>query len=215
MNSPARWACKRFRAPFNYRSSRGPLPSWDVLEDQDIDLEYHLRHSALPQPGNEQELGILVSRLHSHALDRRRPLWECHVIEGLEGGRFAIYLKLHHGQLDGMGAAGLMQRCFSPDPKARDMAPPWAVGMAASGGDAARSAPGLTDTLRAAPEVLKTMTGMLREALTAPDGRLSVPFQAPNSLLNGRVHGPRRYATQAYELARLKAVAKAAGVTLN
>ena len=80
-------------APWNLRLRSSTFsslaPGWE--EDRDIDLDYHVRHLALPQPGGERELGVLVSRLHSHRLNRRRPLWECQVIEGLENGRFALY----------------------------------------------------------------------------------------------------------------------------
>ena len=81
----------------------GGLGPWEWQDDPDLDLEYHLRHSALPAPGGERELGVLVSRLHSHRLHRAYPLWECHLIEGLENNRFALYMKLHHSQVDGVG----------------------------------------------------------------------------------------------------------------
>ena len=87
-----------FAPPFNYRLRRGLLhtllPSWEELEPDQIDLDYHFRHSALPRPGGERELGTLISRLHSYRLDRRRPLWEVHLIEGLENNRFALYTKM-------------------------------------------------------------------------------------------------------------------------
>ena len=89
---------KSFMPPWNLRLKdsllRGVMPAWEV--DDNLDLDYHLRHSALPHPGGERELGVLVSRLHSHELDLSRPLWECHVIEGLENNRFALYIKMHH-----------------------------------------------------------------------------------------------------------------------
>src|SRR5437879_3712302 len=68
-----------------------PLQSW--VEDSELDIEYHVRRSALPSPGDERELGILVSRLHGHHVDFHRPPWELHLIEGLERGRFAWYVK--------------------------------------------------------------------------------------------------------------------------
>ena len=64
--------------------------------DKDIDLEYHLRRSALPRPGRVRELLELTSRLHGSLLDRHRPLWETHLIEGLDDGRYALYCKMHH-----------------------------------------------------------------------------------------------------------------------
>ena len=110
-------------APFNYRlrgvGSGRLRPTFEVAEK--IDLDYHLRHSALPYPGGERELGILVSRLHSNPMDLDRPLWEIHLIEGLQGGRFALYCKLHHSLADGVSGVGLLN--FSTDPaRQRDTA---------------------------------------------------------------------------------------------
>ena len=68
--------------------------TWSL--DRDIDLEYHLRRSALPSPGRVRELLELTSRLHGTLLDRHRPLWEAHLVEGLDDGRFAVYTKVHH-----------------------------------------------------------------------------------------------------------------------
>ena len=70
-----------------------PLQSW--IEESTVDLEYHVRRSALPTPGDERELGILVSRLHGHHVDFHRPPWEVHFIEGLERGRFAKIGRAH------------------------------------------------------------------------------------------------------------------------
>ena len=72
-----------------------------------------MRRSALPSPGRVRELLELTSRLHSSLLDRHRPLWETHVVEGLNDGRFAIYTKLHHALIDGVSALKLMQRSLS------------------------------------------------------------------------------------------------------
>ncbi|MGJ8563775.1 MAG: WS/DGAT/MGAT family O-acyltransferase [Alphaproteobacteria bacterium] len=80
------------------------------IEDENFDLEYHVRHIALPKPGDWRQLQILIARLHSHPLDLDRPLWQTYIIEGLDGiegipkGCFAHYIKLHHAAVDGMGA---------------------------------------------------------------------------------------------------------------
>ena len=91
-------------APWNLKLShprmlRRPDQSWVV--DDKFDIDYHVRRSALASPGDERELGILVSRLHSQNIDFTRPPWELHFIEGLEDGRFAIYMKIHHSLVDG------------------------------------------------------------------------------------------------------------------
>ena len=88
-----------------------PLQAW--VEDADVDLEYHVRRSALPSPGDERELGILVSRLHGHPIDFHRPPWEVHLIEGLEGGRFAMYVKVHHALVDGYTAMRMLANALS------------------------------------------------------------------------------------------------------
>src|ERR1041385_6143835 len=79
-----------------------PMQAW--VDAERIDLDYHLRRSALPSPGDERELGILVSRLHGYHVDFHRPPWEMHLIEGLERGRFAWYVKIHHSLIDGYTA---------------------------------------------------------------------------------------------------------------
>src|SRR5204862_315901 len=104
--------------------SRLPL----MRELRDVDLDYHVRHSALPHPGGQRELGVLVSRLHSHQLDLHRPLWEVHLIEGLEGNRWALYSKMHHSLIDGVSGMRMIMRAMSTDPSDRDTPGFWTVG---------------------------------------------------------------------------------------
>ena len=85
--------------------------------DDDVDLDYHLRRSALPAPGRVRDLLELTSRLHGTLLDRHRPLWEAHLVEGLNDGRFAVYVKFHHALIDGVSALKLTQRTLSTDPE--------------------------------------------------------------------------------------------------
>ena len=88
--------------------SLGNLGQWVWTDDKQFDIEHHVRHNALPRPGRVRELLELVSRLHSTRLARERPLWECHIIEGLEDGRIALYTKMHHALVDGISAMRLM-----------------------------------------------------------------------------------------------------------
>ena len=97
------------------------------VEDEQFDIEHHVRHSALPKPGRVRELLDLCSRLHGTRLARERPLWEAHVIEGLRDGRVAIYTKIHHALVDGVSAMRLLQSVLSTDPDQRDMPAPWAA----------------------------------------------------------------------------------------
>ncbi|OEY65510.1 WS/DGAT/MGAT family O-acyltransferase [Marinobacter sp. X15-166B] len=198
-------------------------PRWKI--DARIDLEYHVRHSALPAPGSERELGILVSRLHSNPLDLSRPLWECHIVEGLEHNRFALYTKMHHSMIDGVSGVRLMQRVLSTDPEATGMTPPWAVHVdktRADKTDGEASVPAALsqamDALKLqadmAPKLWKAMSRLVQSACH-PEDSLSTPFAGPVSPLNRRVTGQRRLATQHYELSRLRELAKAGQASLN
>jgi diacylglycerol O-acyltransferase / wax synthase len=217
---------RTFAPPFNYVLQGPGLPRWKELPDSAVDVDYHLRHSAVPSPGGERALGVLVSRLHSQRLDRRYPLWECHVIEGVEEGSWSLYMKVHHSQIDGVGGLRLARRMLSVDPAARGLLPPWAIGT--TGPDQSgveRPAPpvvlrsrGLDPVAgaRSAASVLGSLTRTYAESLTGLGGPVrAVPFRAPGSVLNGRINTPRRFATQTYEMDRLRAVAKAADASLN
>ena len=124
------------RAPFNLRPVLR-MGLWHWEEDKEFELDYHLRHLALPHPGRIRELLIMVSRLHGNLLDRNRPLWEACVIEGLPGGRFATYIKMHHALVDGVSGAKMMARGLSlkarenkPPLWAQDLLPPSEIGRA-------------------------------------------------------------------------------------
>jgi WS/DGAT/MGAT family acyltransferase len=199
--------------------ARAPL----MREVRDVDLDYHVRHSALPHPGGQRELGVLVSRLHSHQLDLHRPLWEVHLIEGLEGNRFAMYSKMHHSLVDGVSGMRLIMRALSSDAAERGMTPFWAVGA----GERPRREPAegeargtLGAGLGLVSGTLSAVGGLSRAALdlavAAVDNRpLQAPYRAPESVLGGRLGGQRRFATQRYELERMKRLARRAECTLN
>ncbi|MES0872889.1 WS/DGAT/MGAT family O-acyltransferase [Sinimarinibacterium thermocellulolyticum] len=215
----------RFARPFNLKLAspklKAVMPAW--VEAEHIDLDYHLRHSALPRPGGERELGVLISRLHSHPMDFNRPLWEAHVIEGLEGGRFALYMKMHHSLVDGVGGMRMLQRMLTPDPHARSQPPPWAVGCGAGREREPQSIDAqlrkfmqaARNQLGSAPAVARALGRVVRSAVQRRDPQEALPFSAPHSVLNAKVSAQRRFATQHYDLDRVRAVARAADVTLN
>ena len=97
--------------PYRRRLVEVPLgldhPYW--IEDPDFDLDFHLRHIGLPQPGDDQQLSDLISRIHARPLDRSRPLWEMYVIEGLANGLVGLYTKIHHATIDGVSGAEMTQ----------------------------------------------------------------------------------------------------------
>lgn len=95
-------------------------PVW--VDDPEFDLDYHLRHSALPRPGNREQLCKTISRIGASRLDRSRPLWECWVLEGLEGGRFALVFKIHQA-LDRLEGSTCCARSSRPRRSAKRLRP--------------------------------------------------------------------------------------------
>lgn len=216
---------KDYAAPFNLKLAsvalKGVLPAW--IEDHRIDLEYHFRHSALPAPGGERELGMLISRLHSHPLDFNRPLWECHIIEGLENNRFAMYMKMHHSQIDGVGGMRMLQKMLTTDPAETERPAPWSVGRGGGNKSRPRDRSPLSERLKnlarqqanTLPGVIKALRDVIGESWRKTDPAAAMPYAAPKSVLNRKIGGQRRFATQFYELERIKRIAKAAEVTVN
>ncbi len=96
-------------------------PFW--IDDADFDLDFHVRHTAVPPPGNNEQLGELVARLIGRPLDRTRPLWESYVIEGLPDRRFAIVTKVHHATIDGASGSELLTLMLDRDPAGDEVAP--------------------------------------------------------------------------------------------
>lgn len=220
-------AVRKVERPWNLRLATpnfqlNPLHAW--VEEASIDLDYHVRHSALPAPGGERELGKLVSRLHANPVDFQRPPWELHVIEGLAGGRFAFYTKIHHALVDGYSAMKIMTRSMSTGPDERDK--PIFYALPEPRREKAPRVPrgkpdllgGLANALRRQATSIGELGSAVREmanAAVAGNDALKTPLQAPPCVLNGRITRNRRFATQQIPLDRLRAVATAAGGTLN
>lgn len=204
---------------------------WDV--DRSFDLEHHVRRSALPQPGRVLELLGLCSRLHSTLLDRKRPLWEIHLVEGLRDGRYGVYFKVHHSLVDGVSALKLLSSTLSADPDARGMPAPWMPqehrprrgrgrsGSSGSGSSGSSGAAGARTVLDAVEDLLGLAPALgrtLRRAIAEQSGSLS--FSAPKSMFNVPITGARRFAAQSWPIERIRAVGKAGGdgagdVTVN
>jgi len=187
--------------------------------DKDLDLEYHLRRSALPSPGRVRELLELTSRLHGSLLDRHRPLWESHLVEGLNDGRFAVYTKIHHALVDGVSGMRLMSKALATDAQDHDIRVPWGANQRskAKAKAKAKSRFSITDELRGmADSVLGLGSSTLYLAQKALlEQQLTLPVGAPKTLFNVPIGGARRCAAQSWPIERFMAVKQAAGVTLN
>ncbi|WP_136244412.1 WS/DGAT/MGAT family O-acyltransferase [Mycobacterium intracellulare] len=181
--------------------------------DDDIDVDYHVRRSALPSPKRVRELLELTSRWHSTLLDRHRPLWETHIVEGLKDGRFAIYTKVHHALIDGVSAQKLMQRALSTDPDDPEIRAPWSLSKPKRKSSPSSRLGSLARAAGSVAALAPSTVGLARAALL--EQQLTLPFGAPKTMLNVKIGGARRCAAQSWSLDRIKSVKRAAGVTVN
>ena len=181
--------------------------------DDAVDIDYHLRRSALPSPKRVRELLELTSRWHSSLLDRHRPLWETHIVEGLKDGRFAIYTKVHHALIDGVSAQKLMQRALTTDPEDPEIRAPWTLRKPKRKSSPTSRLSSLGRTAGSLAALAPSTIGLARAALF--EQQLTLPFGAPKTMLNVKIGGARRCAAQSWSLDRIKNVKKAAGVTVN
>ncbi|MBV9318401.1 MAG: wax ester/triacylglycerol synthase family O-acyltransferase [Mycobacterium sp.] len=193
----------------------GPVTNVAWSLDKDVELDYHFRRSAVPSPGRVRELLELTSRLHGNLLDRHRPLWEAHLVEGLNDGRYAVYIKFHHSLLDGVSAMKMLQRAFTTDPDDDEVRVPWALKPRRhkSNGQGPSVLQRLTSTVGGAASLAPSTLSLARAALL--EQQLTLPFRAPKTMFNVRIGGARRVAAQSYSLDRIKAVKDAAGITVN
>ncbi len=202
------------------RRSIASLGQWGWEVDEQFDLEHHVRKNALPQPARVRELLALCSRLHSSLLDRHRPLWETHLIEGLNDGRFAVYFKSHHALVDGVSALRVLSRMLSDDPDDLTMPPPWAPRQRRSKPPRERNGSMPINTLKQALAMAGDLAG-LGPALVRTVGRGmneqggNVSFSAPKTMFNVPVTGARRFAAQSWPMERIRQVGKACDATVN
>ncbi len=210
--------------PFNYvlRPAKVGLPSWEEIED--IDLEYHIRHSALPKPGTMHDLWQLISRLTSRLLDRSRPLWELHVIEGLENNRFVVYVKAHHAFMDGATGVRMGRAALSESPDETEMRAFWQKPEADKPKkkrtrkplNPLAAAAGMAQSqLRMIPELVGFVGRRGLEIAGVQEGHLAIPFAAPSTPFNATVRAARRNAGVSVSLSGMKATGKAVGATIN
>ena len=128
--------------PFRWRLVGVPLgldhPYW--IEDPDFDLDFHIRDSAVPPPGDDRQLAETVARIFARPLDRTRPLWELYLIHGLQGGRVALLTKVHHSVVDGVSGNEILAVLLDPSPEGREIPPRDGDVQARAGAERARDA---------------------------------------------------------------------------
>ena len=214
---------------FNRKLAQMPFdlaePVW--IEDDDIDLDYHVRHVSLRKPGSMAQLEQVISRLHSTLLDRSRPLWELYVIEGLENGQVASYTKAHHSGIDGKAGVELAKVFYDTAPGMREVRPP----RPARAGNAYQL--GVAELLQAAvsnavsqyvkvvkilPKAVKAIgaAGKIVAARKTVKGERALSLRlAPKSIFNVSITNQRSYSTMSVPLNDIKALGKRVGGTVN
>ena len=208
--------------PFNLRlKPQGLLPGWNEWEeDVNLDLNFHVRHSALPQPGSMEDLMDLVSRLHGRMLDRSRPLWECYLIEGLEGNRFATYLKTHHAIIDGAGGMAIIENGLTREPDTEQVLALWSPEQTEK---SKASWPGLQN-------MLMSISGKaLKQALAVPQAAFAIfapslglkktaagkAFRGGKTMFNRQVNASRSFGIGTLSFQEVRDVGKSLGATVN
>ena len=214
----------RYRQKLAYPPLETGRPLW--IDDPTFNLEYHVRHSALPAPGTEQQLYRLAARISSQQLDRSKPLWECWFIEGLEDGRFALIFKTHHALVDGVSGVDLATVLFdlAPNPPKQEELAPWqprpeptsAELLAAGIAGFAKTALGVTEKALVAATNPAHAIDALREAAEGIGEVVWAGLNpAPETPLNVDIGPHRRYAVVRNELEDFRYVKRVLGGTVN
>ncbi|MEZ0291842.1 MAG: wax ester/triacylglycerol synthase family O-acyltransferase [Solirubrobacteraceae bacterium] len=215
----------RFRQKLAFPPVETGRPLW--IDDPSFNLEYHVRDTALPVPGSETQLRALAARIHSQALDRSKPLWEMWLVQGLEGGRFALITKTHHALVDGVSGVDLATVLFDlgPVPVRPDHpAAVWTPHATPSGLElAARGVRGVASLpLEAAGRVVDAAlhpSESLQETREALEGLGEVVWAAlnpaPTTPLNVEIGPHRRLVWVRQDLRDFKRVKDALGGTVN
>jgi WS/DGAT/MGAT family acyltransferase len=198
------------------------------IDDPCFNLDYHVRHTALPRPGSREQLSKLAARVFSQQLDRSKPLWEMWLVDGLEDDRFAIVSKTHHALIDGMSGVDLLTLLFDLSPEPREVDPPprpWQPAPAPSGlalkADAASEL--ATRPYRIARRALRSVATPRRTAATVAEGLQGIRdilvrpalSPAPSVPLNTSTGPHRRVEWRTFELEDFKAVKNSLGGTVN
>jgi WS/DGAT/MGAT family acyltransferase len=195
------------------------------VADDTTDAATHIQYLVLPRPGNRQRLYALVERLHAQPLDRHHPLWEVAFIDRLEGGRGALYIKIHHALVDGISAIRTLLQSFSTSP---DIPPHlfWQTELPSAQPGSADDQPSflarlekfqssLRSTAAVAPVFAQETVRPLLHAIGLDQEAGLSSFMAPRSMLNRQITSRRQFASHEFSLQKMTTVAKAAGVTLN
>jgi diacylglycerol O-acyltransferase / wax synthase len=210
----------RFRQKLRFVPFDQSRPVW--VDDPHLNLDYHVRQTALPAPGSDEQLRNLAARIFSQQLDRSKPLWELWLVEGLTDERFAIVGKSHHALVDGVSGVDITTVLFDLDPEpqgAADKPPPWLASPEPS--DVQLLTQALKERLTSPGEIYRGFRAALRgprqvlRGVGATSKMVTAGMSAPNSVFNVEIGPHRRFQMIQADLDDLKRVKDAHGGTVN
>ncbi len=194
-------------------------PMWQ--ENCEVDLDYHLRRVQAPGRGDRRALDEVIGQIAGTPLDRNRPLWEFHLVEGMEADRVAVVGKVHHALADGVASANMMARAMDPEAGSRDSGPePHPDPVPTTRQLVAAAARDHVSQIRAVPELIRySVTGVTsvyrRSRQRQPHPSLARILHAPDTFINHVVAPRRTFASATLSLADVKEVSKRLGITIN
>src|SRR5215211_2445838 len=213
----------RFRQKLRFVPFGQGRPVW--VDDPHLNLDYHVRHTALPSPGSEEQLRTLAARIFSQRLDRTKPVWEMWLVDGVEDGRFAIIAKTHHCLVDGVSGVDITTVLFDLDrePTQATAPEPWLPQPEPSraqllGEALVQRATNPAEIVRGARELVEApgrIAGAAIEGLGAAGSFLRTGLSAPRSPINCSIGPYRRFGWVRTDLDDLKRVKNVAGGTVN
>ncbi len=210
----------RFRQKLRFVPLDQGRPVW--VDDPHLNLDYHVRQTALPAPGSDEQLRNLAARIFSQQLDRSKPLWELWLVEGLTGDRFAIIGKSHHALVDGVSGVDITTVLFDLDQEPSgtpDKAPPWLARPEPT--DLKLLSDAWRERLTSPPEIYRGFRAALRgprqvlKGVGATSKMVSAGMSAPHSVFNVEIGPHRRFQMTQTDLGDLKRVKDAHGGTVN
>lgn len=213
--------------PFSLRMHRQglSLPRWESVDR--VDIETHVQRWALPSPGSQQQLDDQIAQLHAEPLDLDLPLWEFHLIEGLEDGCYAVFIKIHHALMDGIAGMRLMQSMLTTDPN-KTLAAPWSPQSPVNGlhivdhpehherrKNLKQRLQDLAGEARNLAGATKTLRSLAWASTHRGHSDLQAPYTAPDCVINKRVSQDRGFSRASLSLPTVRRVASHAAVSVN
>ena len=209
--------------PFDHKLRDESILSPFLVRDENFDIDYHVRHTVLPGPGTRDQLVEMISRLHANLLDRERPLWEFHLIEGLQNRQFAFYTKIHHAIADGITFSRWFAESGSVSPGDMDSRPIWRRD-GHTGTPVEKVSPGkilsegieiLGTSVKTTAQLSALGAKLIKRRIFEGKPQMALPLGAPRTRLNVPTGAARNFCTLHYPIDEIHEMASSQGASIN